>query len=268
MASVFFMFFVELFAFRWGTARLKKSNPEIHYDPHSHGPDPDQEPQQSREDHNSVKAKDAEASSDIIPFDDPDKHGTLLESHPLGQVLSVLILEFGVLFHSFIIGLTLAVSLEFIPLLCVLVFHQLFEGLGLGTRLAYLTIFTSGGSWAQKGKGDVEAAKAKGTGISKRYAIFPWLGALVFSLSTPLGTAIGLGVQRTYSPESTTASIVAGVFDSFSSGILLYTGLVELLAHEFLFSKTMMEKNTAQVALAGVWVLVGAGLMALLGKWA
>ena len=45
---------------------------------------------------------------------------------------------------------------------------------------------------------------------------------------TPLGLAIGLGVRTTYNPDSTTASIVSGVLDSFSAGILIYTALVEV----------------------------------------
>jgi hypothetical protein len=50
--------------------------------------------------------------------------------------------------------------------------------------------------------------------------------------------AIGLGVRTTYDSASQTALLVSGILDAISSGILLYTGLVELLAHEFLFSKS------------------------------
>lgn len=57
---------------------------------------------------------------------------------------------------------------------------------------------------------------------------------------TPLGIAIGLGVRSTYNPEGTTASIVAGVLDSLSAGILIYTGLVELLARDFIFEKVCL----------------------------
>jgi solute carrier family 39 (zinc transporter), member 1/2/3 len=48
--------------------------------------------------------------------------------------------------------------------------------------------------------------------------------------------AIGLGLRTTYDSASQTALLVSGTLDAISSGILLYTGLVELLAHEFLFS--------------------------------
>ena len=42
--------------------------------------------------------------------------------------------------------------------------------------------------------------------------------AAVFALSTPLGVAIGLGVQSTYSEKSPTALGVQGVFDSVAAG--------------------------------------------------
>jgi hypothetical protein len=39
---------------------------------------------------------------------------------------------------------------------------------------------------------------------------------------------VGLGVRTTYNPDGTTASIVSGILDAFSAGILIYTGLVEV----------------------------------------
>lgn len=53
-------------------------------------------------------------------------------------------------------------------------------------------------------------------------------GAILYGLTTPVGIAAGLGVRTTYNPDSTTASIVSGVLDSLSAGILIYTGLVEV----------------------------------------
>lgn len=54
------------------------------------------------------------------------------------QLTAIFILEFGVIFHSVFIGLVLATTDELVILLLVLVFHQLFEGLGLGARLALI----------------------------------------------------------------------------------------------------------------------------------
>jgi zinc transporter 1/2/3 len=160
------------------------------------------------------------------------------------QMTAIFILEFGVIFHSIFIGLTLAVAgEEFKTLYVVLVFHQTFEGLGLGTRL-------SAAPWPK----------------SKRWT--PYALAIGYGISTPLAIAIGLGVKKTYAPGSQTTLIVNGVFDSISAGILIYTGLVELMAHEFMFSPTMQKAPIRTVCGAFGLMCLGAGLMALLGKWA
>lgn len=39
-----------------------------------------------------------------------------------------------------------------------------------------------------------------------------------------------------YNPNSATANIVSGVLDALSAGVLIYTGLVELLAHDCKFA--------------------------------
>jgi zinc transporter 1/2/3 len=62
--------------------------------------------------------------------------------------------------------------------------------------------------------------------------------------------------------------IVNGVFDSISAGILIYTALVELMAHEFMFSNSMRKAPIRDVLLAFILLCLGAALMALLGKWA
>ncbi|EEQ92299.1 membrane zinc transporter [Blastomyces dermatitidis ER-3] len=160
------------------------------------------------------------------------------------QLTSIFILEFGIIFHSIFIGLTLAVAgEEFITLYVVLVFHQTFEGLGLGSRLATVP-------WPR----------------SKR--LTPYMLAIVFGLSTPISIAIGLGVRESYPPEGRTTLIVNGVFDSISAGILIYTALVELMAHEFMFSPSMRRAPIRKVLAAFGLLCLGAALMALLGKWA
>ncbi|KAI9739667.1 MAG: hypothetical protein M1834_006385 [Cirrosporium novae-zelandiae] len=160
------------------------------------------------------------------------------------QMTAIFILEFGIIFHSIFIGLTLAVSgKEFNTLYVVLVFHQTFEGLGLGSRLA-------ASPWPK----------------SKRWT--PYILAMIYGLTTPIAIAIGLGLRNSYSNNAQKTLIVNGVFDSISAGILIYTGVVELLAHEFLFSPYMRRAKMRTVMSAYGLMCLGAGLMALLGKWA
>ncbi|KAH8924432.1 ZIP zinc/iron transport family [Atractiella rhizophila] len=240
MAAVFAIFLVELFAFRLGSDFFNGSSQP--YDPHSHsfaahGPE-------VGGGHLDGAAKTDKADSDYALSKGSIEGKEFLEtaSTPSAQILGVAILEFGVIFHSVVIGLTLGVTNEFTTLFIVIIFHQTFEALGLGARLAMLPL--------------------------PRSSLIPWLGGIAYSLATPLSLAIGLGVRTSYNPESTTASIVSGVLDALSSGILLYTGLVELLAHEFIFSDTMRKAPTWKVLFAVGNILLGAGLMALLGYWA
>jgi zinc transporter 1/2/3 len=79
--------------------------------------------------------------------------------------------------------------------------------------------------------------------------------------------AIGLGLRTTYNSGSFTANVVSGVLDSISAGILIYTGLVELLARDFLFNSELT-RSSKRLTFMIVCVLLGAALMALLGKWA
>ncbi|KAI0709673.1 ZIP zinc/iron transport family [Cerioporus squamosus] len=271
--SIFLIFIVEIVAFRWGTARLERLG--LAHDAHghglashaAHGPETDQLAQANAalarsdiSDSSLHREKSRESSNShehghdrqTFPHAHSDVeargHGHHHHPHAVGdspaaQVIGIAILEFGVLLHSILIGLTLAVNEEFKVLFIVLVFHQTFEGLGVGSRLAFVR-------------------------LPQKYNYVPVLGAILFGITTPIGIAVGLGVRETYNPESTTASIVSGILDAFSSGILLYTGLVELMAHEFLFNSDMLHGSNSKLAYAIGCMMLGAGLMAVLGRWA
>jgi zinc transporter 1/2/3 len=163
------------------------------------------------------------------------EHRGFVPNDYAAQLTAVFILEFGVIFHSIFIGLTLAVAGdEFITLYIVLVFHQMFEGLGLGSRLAEV-------SWP----------------ASKRWT--PYFLGVGYGLSTPIAIAIGLGVRQSFAPESRTTLISNGIFDSISAGILIYTGLVELMAHEFMFSPYMQNGPVSRTLKAFGLMTLGAG---------
>ncbi|OXV06293.1 hypothetical protein Egran_05936 [Elaphomyces granulatus] len=159
------------------------------------------------------------------------------------QIAAFLILEFGVIFHSVIIGLNLGTSgPEFSTLYPVIVFHQCFEGLGIGARMSAIP-------------------------FPQRFSWLPWALCAAYGLTTPISIAIGLGLRTTYNSGSFTANTVSGTFDSLSAGILIYTGLVELLARDFLFNPERTMDNR-RLTFMIICLLVGAGVMALLGKWA
>jgi zinc transporter 1/2/3 len=86
-------------------------------------------------------------------------------------------------------------------------------------------------------------------------------------LTTPIAIAVGLGVRTTYNAGSFTANVVSGVLDSTSAGILIYTGFVELIARDFLFNPDR-PNDDRKLAFMIFTLFLGAGIMALLGKWA
>ncbi|KAK1966482.1 ZIP zinc/iron transporter [Colletotrichum eremochloae] len=157
-----------------------------------------------------------------------------------GQLVAIFILEFGVVFHSIFIGLVLATSDELVVLLIVLTFHQFFEGLGLGSRLATA-------NWPPHGRW------------------WPYILATIYGLSTPLAIAVGIAARPS---SAQTQTLVNGIFDSISAGILMYTGLVELLAHEFMFNPQMRNSPLKVQLFAFGCVALGACVMAILANWA
>jgi zinc transporter 1/2/3 len=173
---------------------------------------------------------------------DQEKQDAFIEYAFRKQIAAFLILEFGVIFHSVIIGLTLATSDwdDFKILYAVIVFHQSFEGMGIGARLSAIP-------------------------FPKRLSWMPWFLCTGYGLTTPIAIAVGLGVRTTYDAGSYTANVVSGVLDATSAGILLYSGFVEFLARDFLFNPERT-KDDRQLTFMCVCVVLGAGLMALLGE--
>jgi len=166
-------------------------------------------------------------------------HGILLHTKA-ERTISAYILEFGLAIHSVIIGITVGVAADaelaaLIPALC---FHQLFEGIALGSLLA-----------------EVDFSSAK-----------EFILALIFSLSSPVGIAIGVGIHASYDENSATANIVQGTFDAVSAGIIFYIAFAQMLAQEFPkdfeASKGTMRKI---ILFAGLWI--GAGILAFFGIW-
>ena len=87
------------------------------------------------------------------------------------QIIAFLILEFGVIFHSVMIGLNLGVAGdEFSTLYPVIVFHQAFEGLGIGARLSAIP-------------------------FPRRLASLPWALCAAYGLTTPISLSIGVGLS-------------------------------------------------------------------------
>lgn len=154
------------------------------------------------------------------------------------------LLEAGIIFHSVMVGVTLGTSAgdQYKALFIAIVFHQFFEGLALGSRIGLL-IWQPSQEWKK------------------------WMLALAFTLVTPLGIAIGIGVHASYNPNSSASLISVGVLNSVSAGILLYAGIVELLVADFIHGE-MVEASKRKVVCALVFLMAGMGCMSAIGKWA
>lgn len=90
--------------------------------------------------------------------------------------------------------------------------------------------------------------------------------AIFFTLTTPVGIAIGFGISNIYDENSPTALIVEGIFNSASAGILIYMALVDLLSADFMNPR--LQNNSKLLLGAQFSLLFGAGCMSLLAKWA
>lgn len=157
-------------------------------------------------------------------------------------LLQCLLLEAGILFHSVFIGMALSVATgpTFAVFLIAIALHQSFEGLALGGRIAAIHFPKS----------------------SPR----PWLMVLAYGTTTPIGQAIGL--LLVYDPMSEAGLLMVGFMNAISSGLLLYAGLVQLLAEDFLTEKSYKNLHGKKRVHAFLAVVAGASLMAAVGALA
>ena len=87
-----------------------------------------------------------------------------------------------------------------------------------------------------------------------------------FSVTTPLGIALGIGLSKVYSDDSPTALIVVGVLNATSAGLLNYMALVDLLGADFMGPK--LQSNMKLQMWAYVAVILGVGGMSVMAIWA
>ncbi|KAI5866106.1 Zinc/iron permease [Durotheca rogersii] len=157
--------------------------------------------------------------------------------------MNITLLEGGILFHSVFVGMTVSITIEgFVVLLIAILFHQMFEGLGLGSRIAAVPY-------------------PKGS-------IRPWLLVFAFGTTAPIGQAIGLAARGSYDPNSAFGLIIVGIFNSISSGLLIYAALVDLLAEDFLSEESSRTLTVKDKKIAFCWVLLGAIGMSIVGAFA
>ncbi|CDY51626.1 BnaCnng21180D [Brassica napus] len=175
-----------------------------------------------------------------------DVHGD--NDKELGSSLQLLryrviaiVLELGIVVHSIVIGLSVGATNNTCTikgLVAALCFHQMFEGMGLGG-----CILQAEYGWVKKG-----------------------VMAFFFAVTTPFGVALGMALSKTYKENSPDSLITVGLLNASSAGLLIYMALVDLLAADFMGQK--MQRSIKLQLKSYAAVLLGAGGMAVMAKWA
>ncbi|CAN8327128.1 unnamed protein product [Cochlearia groenlandica] len=167
-------------------------------------------------------------------------HGDVGLDSGVRHVVVSQILEMGIVSHSIIIGISLGVShspCTIRPLLVALSFHQFFEGFALGGCVAEANLTPRGSA----------------------------IMAFFFTITTPIGVALGTAVASSYNSYSVAALVAEGVLDSLSAGILVYMALVDLIAADFLSKKMSVDFKVQIVSYC--FLFLGAGMMSSLAIW-
>ncbi|WCJ18711.1 Zinc transporter 6 chloroplastic [Euphorbia peplus] len=166
------------------------------------------------------------------------------DKRKLKQKLVSQVLEIGIIFHSVIIGVTMGMSQNectIRPLVAALAFHQIFEGMGLGGCIAQAGFSFSTVSYMVS----------------------------MFSVTTPMGIVLGMIIFSLtgYDDSNPKALIMEGLLGSLSSGILIYMGLVDLIAVDFFHNK-LMSSGPWLKKLSFVVLCLGSTSMSILALWA
>lgn len=195
-----------------------------------------------------IPAEEDRKNGNESAIEDPERNHKAFEMTPeqahKKAVLQCFLLEMGILFHSIFIGMSLAVAIgnDFVVLLIAIIFHQTFEGLALGVRIAAI-------SWPARSPQ-------------------PWLMAVAYGCTTPLGQAIGIATHTLYSPDSEVGLLVVGIMNAISAGFLVFASLVELMSEDFLSDESWQVLRGKKRVAACLLVFFGAFLMSLVGAWA
>ncbi|KAM0327155.1 hypothetical protein ACHAQA_006286 [Verticillium albo-atrum] len=214
------------------------------------------------------------------------------------ETVSIMVLEAGILFHSILIGITLVVAGDsfFKTLFIVIIFHQVFEGLALGSRIAALGTLPSVHQVPGHGHGhghNNQAQVAPTKSVSDTEPAVPaspessddstagslkpvhyslkkkCLLASAFALITPIGMAIGIAVLDQFNGNDPQTIVAIGTLDAVSAGILIWVGLVEMWAEDWMYpSSELMNSSPLVTALSLFGLVAGMALMSFLGKWA
>ncbi|KAE9384350.1 hypothetical protein BT96DRAFT_1099069 [Gymnopus androsaceus JB14] len=170
-------------------------------------------------------------------------------------VVGILVLQFGIMIHSLVIGLITSGS-EFTTLVTAIIFHQLFKGLSLGIRIATLPPKSAeSDSLSSRPSSPSSSRNGKGSWVSSftittcvddlirhhnaarycnRHAGIFFDGKMqVVHPSIPLFNLANILTSLTASEAR--MLLTQGLMSSISAGLLIYSATVEMIAGDFVF---------------------------------
>eukprot|EP01135_Chromosphaera_perkinsii_P003712 Nk52_evm30s252 gene=Nk52_evmTU30s252 len=164
------------------------------------------------------------------------------EASPKAMHASILIIEAGILVHSVVIGLDLGISNDdnFLTLLIAICFHQLFEGMAIGSLLTSTTL----------------SSRVK------------YIMGLLYPITTPLGIAIGIGVRHSFNQNSQSILLSQGICDSLSAGLLMYSSYEQLIGGQINHCPVFKNHSRSFKYWCFLFLYLGAATMAVIGIWA
>ena len=155
---------------------------------------------------------------------------------------NLIVSELSIGIHSIIIGLALGLtsSDEFVALFVAIIFHQLLEGVALGSMAS-----ESGFGWR---------------------VILSLAG--IYSLSTPTGIAIGIGVRESLDTNSSSYLYATGILDSISAGALIYLALGDHMNSVRNQAGWMRKQNVWTQLSCFAAFYIGAAVLCVIAIWA
>ncbi|RKL15166.1 hypothetical protein BFJ68_g5804 [Fusarium oxysporum] len=178
------------------------------------------------------------------------------------EMANITIMEAGIIFHS------IPGDSFFITLSIVIIFHQLFEGIALGTRIASLGYGQMPLALGHSHSHSTPPPSVERTGTSTIPLWKKLVLASGFAIVTPIGMAIGIGVLNVFNGNDPATLIAIGTLDALSAGILVWVGLVEMWAQDWMLGGELSDASPLTTLLALFGLVCGMVLMSLLGKWA
>ncbi|KAJ3931437.1 MAG: Zinc/iron permease [Lentinula lateritia] len=177
-------------------------------------------------------------ASNYVPHDDVDDDDVESQRPLLSrkrQVVGILVLQLGIMIHSLVIGLTLSITsgAEFTTLVTAIIFHQLFEGLSLGIRIAAIP--------PEEGVTSPQPSRSSSPSASlarkSHHSVLQPVLTILFALTTPLGIAMGMLVFSSQRGKTSEARMLLtqGLMSAISAGMLIYAATVEMMAGDFVF---------------------------------